>query len=66
MSMAKRFIEMQSTDYMRTKAAKVALEQVFNVLTPSSVIGIGTGETVEIFIQFLKQCCAAFSNYVSS
>lgn len=66
MGMAKRFIEMQSTDCLRTKAAKVALEQVLSVLTPSSVIGIGTGATVEIFIQLLKQSGAEFSHCVSS
>jgi len=66
MSMAKRFIEMDSSDCLRTKAAKVALEQVLSVLTPSSVIGIGTGATVEIFIQLLKRSGAEFSHCVSS
>lgn len=66
MSMAKRFIEMDSSDCLRTKAAKAALDQVLSVLTPSSVIGIGTGATVEIFIQLLKQSGAEFSYCVSS
>lgn len=66
MSMAKRFIEMDSSDCLRTKAAKAALEQVLSVLTPSSVIGIGTGATVEIFIQLLKRSEAEFSHCVSS
>ncbi|WP_394126570.1 ribose-5-phosphate isomerase RpiA [Vibrio hepatarius] len=66
MGMAKRFIEMNSSDCLRTKAAKAALDQVLSVLTPSSVIGIGTGATVEIFIQLLKQSGAEFSHCVSS
>ncbi len=54
MGMAQRFIENKSQDCLRTKAAKVALEHVIDALTPSSVIGIGTGATVEVFIQLLK------------
>ncbi len=66
MNMTKRFIEMDNSDCLRTKAAKAALEQVLSLLTPSSVIGIGTGATVEIFIQLLKQSGAEFSHCVSS
>ncbi|MEZ8052383.1 ribose-5-phosphate isomerase RpiA [Vibrio atlanticus] len=66
MSMAQCFIENQSQDCLRTKAAKVALEQVLKTLTPSSVIGIGTGATVEVFIQLLKESGAEFAHCVSS
>ncbi|WP_413112526.1 ribose-5-phosphate isomerase RpiA [Thaumasiovibrio sp. DFM-14] len=66
MGMAQRFIENKSQDCLRTKAAKVALEQVLKTLTPSSVIGIGTGATVEVFIQLLKKSGAEFSHCVSS
>ncbi|EDL53596.1 Ribose 5-phosphate epimerase [Vibrio mediterranei AK1] len=51
---------------LRAKAAQVALEHVMKALTPSSVIGIGTGATVEVFIQLLKHSGATFSHCVSS
>lgn len=66
MSMAKRFIKQNSTDCLRTKAASAALEHVLGALTPSSVIGIGTGATVEVFINLLKKSGAGFAHCVSS
>ncbi|USD43318.1 ribose-5-phosphate isomerase RpiA [Vibrio sp. SCSIO 43135] len=66
MSMASHFIQQQSSDCLRTKAAKAALDHVIDKLTPSSVIGIGTGATVEVFIKLLKSSGAEFSYCVSS
>lgn len=66
MTMATHFIENKSQDCLRTKAAKVALAQVLETLTPSSVIGIGTGATVEVFVQLLAESNATFSHCVSS
>ena len=66
MAMTTRFIDNLSHDCLRTKAAKVSLEHVIDALTPSSVIGIGTGATVEVFIQLLKQSGTEFSHCVSS
>lgn len=66
MKMKQHFINDPSRDCLRTKAAKVALEHVIKTITPSSVIGIGTGATVEVFIQLLKQSEVNFSHCVSS
>lgn len=66
MTMATRFIENKSQDCLRTKAAKVALVQVLETLAPTSVIGIGTGATVEVFVKLLAESNAKFSYCVSS
>lgn len=66
MAMAHCFIENTSQDCLRTKAAKVALDHVLKTLTPSCVIGIGTGATVEVFVELLKQSGAEFAHCVSS
>lgn len=66
MAMATRFIENKSQDCLRAKAAKVALAQILETLTPNSVIGIGTGATVEVFVQLLAESNAKFSHCVSS
>ena len=66
MTMATCFIGDKSQDCLRTKAAKVALTQVLVTLTPNSVIGIGTGATVEVFVQLLAESNAEFSHCVSS
>ena len=60
------FIKNSSDDCLRTKAAKVALDYVINHITPSSVIGIGTGATVEIFVELLSGSNALFAHCVSS
>ncbi|SON52664.1 ribose-5-phosphate isomerase RpiA [Vibrio tapetis] len=53
-------------DCLRTKAAKVALTHVLANLKSDSIIGIGTGATVEVFVELLASSGAKFSACVSS
>ncbi|MDN3681143.1 ribose-5-phosphate isomerase RpiA [Vibrio tapetis subsp. quintayensis] len=53
-------------DCLRTKAAKIALTHVLANLKTDSIIGIGTGATVEVFVELLASSRATFAACVSS
>lgn len=55
-----------TTTCLREKSATVALDYLLDHLTPSSVIGVGTGATVEVFLTLLVESRADFAYCVSS
>jgi len=55
-----------ANDCLRAKAAKLALAHVLANITPDSIIGIGTGATVEVFVAMLAKSGVAFKACVSS
>lgn len=65
--MAKSYnFPMLTPECLRTKSATVALDYLKDNLTSSSVIGVGTGATVEVFLQLLVESRADFAYCVSS
>jgi len=61
-----KFISDNSDRCLRTKAAQVALDFVVGNLPENGVIGIGTGTTVEVFVNLLAESGINFDYCVSS
>lgn len=57
---------MKTQKELKSAAAQAALDSIRPLLTQSSVIGIGTGSTVNFFIEHLQQASLPFKGTVSS
>ncbi len=57
---------MKTQQELKSVVAQAALDSIRPLLTQSSVIGIGTGSTVNFFIEHLQQASLPFKGTVSS
>ena len=53
-------------DDLKRRAASAALQEIERDLTPHAIIGVGTGSTVNFFIDLLADCRERFGAAVSS